>query len=68
MFYVAEAYQRRGVGRRLLEAVLAGRTGGTVTVDAPTKAEPAFRHLGFRAIDQQRVEKGVSILPMAYQC
>ncbi len=59
--YVAPEAAGRGVARRLLEALLArARVAGheRVTTDASAVARPVFERAGFRAVFEERVERG----------
>ena len=59
--YVAPEAAGRGVGRHLLEAVLArARAAGyeRVTTDASAVARPVFERAGFRVVSEEHVERG----------
>lgn len=65
--FVAEQMQRRGVARRLWDAVRAPvDPAATITVNASRHALPAYLRLGFKPVDDERFDRGVRYVPMAW--
>ena len=71
LLFVTDAQQRRGLARRLWEAVLAksgAREGlGPVTVNASRVSVEAYRRLGFVATGEERFEHGFPSTPMVWR-
>ena len=61
LFFVDQKYQRRGVGRRLFQAVRQER----MTVNSSPFAVPVYRKLGFRATGPEQSVNGLRFTPMA---
>lgn len=66
LFFVEEAYQRRGIGRALFKVALASAPPGGMTVNASPYAVPAYGRLGFVATDAEQVRDGIRYTPMRY--
>ena len=66
LFFVEEAYHRRGIGRRLFAAALRDAPGDAVTVNASPYAVPVYARLGFVALDAELVRDGIRYTPMRY--
>jgi GNAT superfamily N-acetyltransferase len=69
MFYVDPAYQRQGVGRKLLACGLAFCREQrpdlhTVTVNSSPNAVDAYQRFGFRATGPLQVKNGIGFVPM----
>jgi GNAT superfamily N-acetyltransferase len=69
LLFVAAGAQRRGIGRRLLQAAIeAGRGLGVesdwITVHASPNAVAAYRSMGFPEVGPQTVEHGIHYVPM----
>lgn len=66
--FVAEAVQRRGIARRLWEAVRErADPAAPVTVNASRHALPAYLKLGFEPLDGEHFERGLRYTPMAWR-
>ena len=61
LFFVDENYQRRGVGRRLFEAVRTEK----MTVNSSPFAVPVYQRLGFTATAPEQTVNGLRFTPMA---
>ena len=64
LFFVDAEYQRRGIGRALLRAVLAQCPSDTLTVNASPYAVPVYRRLGFTETDPEQTVNGLRFTPM----
>ncbi|MGW5419893.1 GNAT family N-acetyltransferase [Streptomyces sp. NPDC003943] len=58
MVLVAERYARRGVGRRLMQHVLAEYDGTPLTLYATPNGQPLYEQLGFAEIGKSELLKG----------
>lgn len=67
LFFVEERYQRRGIGRALLDAARAARPETRLTVHAAPFAVPIYHHLGFHDTAPERTEHGLRFTPMALE-
>ncbi len=63
LFFVDKRYQRKGVGRKLWEAVLSDSTAETITVHSSPYAAAIYRKLGFTDTDGEQTEQGYVISP-----
>lgn len=66
LFFVEEAWQRRGIGRALFTAALACAPQGEMTVNASPYAVEAYERLGFAATDTEQTRDGIRYTPMRY--
>jgi ribosomal protein S18 acetylase RimI-like enzyme len=67
MLFVRREFQRRGIARRLLEAMIGDMglgEGGRITVNSSPYAVEVYRRLGFSPIDGEREENGIRYTPM----
>jgi GNAT superfamily N-acetyltransferase len=68
--FVAKAFQRRGVARRLWEAVrtdaIRNGNSGVITVSASKFAVAIYEHLGFVQKGPEQESKGVPYIPMEH--
>lgn len=66
--FVAEAFQRKGIGTRLWDVVrlecLRGEHPGVFTVNAAKNAVAMYERLGFRQAEPMREVAGISFVPM----
>ena len=68
LFFVETKYQRKGIGRRLLEAACAEcrrkKRTAAITVSSSPNAIPAYQKLGFMATGVETVTNGIRFIPM----
>lgn len=64
MFFVAPAYQRKGIGKALLVAVLPRRRGDVLTVRASLSSVPAYVSYGFACSGEVGEVAGLVYQPM----
>lgn len=67
LFFVEERFQRRGLGRALLDAARAARPKTRLTVHAAPFAVPIYHRLGFHDTAPERTEHGLRFTPMALE-
>jgi len=72
MFFIDPAYQRRGVGRKLLACALAccrehRSDVEQVTVNSSPNAVVAYRRFGFRSVGPLQVKNGIGFVPMTLE-
>ncbi len=68
LFFVKSAYQRKGVGRLLLqEAIKRVPLQSSITVNASPNAVDAYEALGFYATGELKEESGMRFVPMRYE-
>ena len=65
-FFVDAAYHRRGIGRRLFEAMRQDYARQEFTVNSSPYAVEVYRHLGFEPADTEQVTDGLRYTPMFY--
>ena len=65
-FFVDAAYQRRGIGRRLFEAMRRDYARQAFTVHAAPCAVEVYRHLGFSPTGGEQTVNGLRFTPMQY--
>ncbi len=65
-FFVDAAYQRRGIGRQLFEAMRRDYAEQVFTVHAAPCAVEVYRHLGFVPTDTQQLADGLLYTPMRF--
>ena len=66
-FFVDAAYHRRGIGRRLFEAMRQDYARQEFTVNSSPYAVEVYRHLGFEPTDTEQVTDGLRYTPMIYR-
>ncbi len=68
LFFVKSAYQRKGVGRLLLqEAIKRVPLQNSITVNASPNAVEAYKALGFNEAGKMKEEQGIRFMPMRYE-
>lgn len=66
LFFVRSNYHRRGIGRKLFEAILTNCTANNVTVNSSPFAVEAYHKLGFINTDTEQTIQGMRFTPMRY--
>ncbi|MCE5343642.1 MAG: GNAT family N-acetyltransferase [Eubacteriales bacterium] len=66
LFFVREAYHRRGVGRSLFTLMLSDAKADTITVNSSPYAVAVYNRLGFVAAMPEQVRDGIRYTPMVY--
>lgn len=64
MLFVSPAYQRQGIGRRLIEAALSHARSQTVTVSASLPSVTAYQRYGFSQAGEVGEHAGLIYQPM----
>jgi GNAT superfamily N-acetyltransferase len=70
LFFVDTAFQRRGIGRALLDHVLSAlddvpqERGPVLTVNSSPGAVPAYEHLGFTRVSRELEQNGIRFVRM----
>ncbi|MDO4517019.1 MAG: GNAT family N-acetyltransferase [Bacillota bacterium] len=65
-FFVDAAYHRRGIGRRLFEAMRKDFNQQEFTVNSSPYAIKVYQHLGFEPTAGEQEENGLRFTPMKY--
>ena len=65
-FFVEAAYHRRGIGRRLFEAMRQDYETQVFTVNSSPYAVEVYRRLGFAATDTEQLTDGLRYTPMRF--
>lgn len=66
MLFVEPAVQRQGIGRALMDALLATAHAATVTVSASLPSVAAYQHYGFALAGNVAESQGLVYQPMEY--
>ena len=66
-FFVDAAYHRRGIGRRLFEAMRQDYETQVFTVNASPSAVEVYRRLGFTPTDTEQLTDGLRYTPMRFE-
>ena len=66
-FFVDAAYHRRGIGRRLFEAVRQDYETQAFTVNSSPYAVEVYRRLGFTPTDTEQLTDGLRYTPMRFE-
>ncbi|WP_271271303.1 GNAT family N-acetyltransferase [Aliamphritea hakodatensis] len=64
LLFVEPQFQRRGIGKALIKALLDHREADTVTVRASVPSIPAYEHYGFHISGQLEESAGIISQPM----
>ncbi len=65
-FFVDAAYHRRGIGKKLFEAMRRDYAHQVFTVHSSPYAVEGYRHLGFVPTDKEQAVDGLRFTPMQY--
>lgn len=65
-FFVDSAYHRRGIGKRLFEAMRQDYARQEFTVNSSPYAVDIYRHLGFVPAEEEQTVDGIRFTPMKY--
>ena len=66
-FFVSAGYQRRGIGRRLFDAMRQDYDVQDFTVHSSPYAVEVYRHLGFVPTDAEQLTDGLCYTPMRFK-
>lgn len=66
LFFVKGSYQRKGIGRKLVEVVLKNSNSKEITVNFSLFATKVYQKLGFKEVDIEQTTKGMRYIPMKY--
>lgn len=64
LFYIEERYQRKGIGKQLIQSVMRKTTSNKIAADAPPCAVEAFLHMGFEPYGEAKDIDGVSYISL----
>ena len=69
LFFVDGSHQKKGIGKELLEMVIAkckNQNSNTqrITVNSSPNAVEAYQNMGFSALEQEQVANGIRFTPM----
>lgn len=64
-FFVKKEYHRKGIGRKLFEAMLNDCDEKRITVNSSPYAVNIYKHFGFVPTDSEKETKGIKYTPMA---
>lgn len=67
LFFVDEAYHRRGIGKALFALARAEAEAEAITVNSSPYAVDIYQRLGFRATMPEQVMDGIRFTPMIYE-
>lgn len=66
LLFVDKAYHRRGIARRLVDALIADAPGDKLTVNASPYAEKTYEHMVFKRTGVKVTKDGITFIPMEY--
>ena len=64
---LAAAYHRRGIGKKLFDAMRRDYAHPVFTVNSSPYAVEAYRHLGFVPTDTEQLADGLRYTPMRFE-
>ena len=64
LFFIKEEYLRKGIGRKLFDALIADNPVPGMTVNSSSYAVPFYRSLGFKEVKEPQVTNGLRYVPM----
>lgn len=66
LFFVDGKYHRKGIGKKLWEAVLSNTSANMITVHSSLYAAEIYKKLGFYQTDSIKEDGGIQYIPMEY--
>ena len=66
-FFVDADYHRRGIGKRLFEAMRQDYAKQVFTVNSSPYAVEVYSHLGFVPTDKEQIADGLRYTPMRFE-
>ena len=66
LFFVDGQYHRKGIGKKLWEAVLSNTSANLITVHSSLYAAEIYKKLGFYQTDSLKEDGGIQYIPMEY--
>ena len=66
-FFVKADYHRKGIGRSLFETMCRDYNVQEFTVNSSPYAVEVYKHLGFKAADDEQNVNGIRFVPMKYR-
>lgn len=66
LFFVDGQYHRKGIGKKLWEAVLSNTSANLITVHSSLYASEIYKKLGFYQTDSVNEDGGIQYIPMEY--
>lgn len=67
LFFVHSKYHRKGIGRKLFEAILEESTADIITVNSSPYALEVYHKLGFVDVSEELMMKGIRYTPMRFE-
>ncbi|RGN40427.1 GNAT family N-acetyltransferase [Bacteroides oleiciplenus] len=64
LFFIKKEYHRKGIGRKLFDALIGDDPVSGMTVNSSSYAVPFYRSLGFREVKEPQVTNGLRYVPM----
>lgn len=64
LFFIKKEYHRKGIGRKLFDALIGDAPVSGMTVNSSSYAVPFYRSLGFREVKEPQVTNGLRYVPM----
>lgn len=64
LFFIRKEYHRKGIGKRLFDALIADNPVPEMTVNSSSYAVPFYRSLGFKETQEAQVTNGLRYVPM----
>ena len=64
LLFVDKNYQRRGIGRQLIQNILTQKDEGPITVNASPYGHEFYKKLGFVDTSEEQITNGVRYYPM----
>ena len=68
LFFVKSEYHRQGIGKSLFYHMMNDCHLSWITVNSSTYGEIFYKHLGFNKVGEKETNKGITSIPMKYNC